>query len=198
MISVSTRYAAVVAALVLVLAGCSGSGDAGGSDESGGQPAEPTSAPPEPTTASPTSHSTSGVVLRRPQLSTDGAVDALKRTGYKCTTDVAYMICKSGAVQVWLLTGSHKRFPVISVHSNGAVATARQAVGQRLPQVLRTVHVNEAAQIDQWYDEQSGQVTADDTIGDWKVDLSAEEGSDSPGVHLTLNDRRCKEHCQAE
>lgn len=197
MIPVSTRYAAVLAAMVLVLTGCNGSGGAD-DGEAGGQPAEPTSAPPEPTTASPTSHSTSGVVLRQPQLSTTGAVAALQRSGYKCTTDVAYMICKSGAVEVWLLTGSHKRFPVVSVHSDGAVAAARQAVGQRLPQVLRTVHVNEAAQIDQWYDEQSDQTSADDTIGDWKVDLSAEEGSDSPGVHLTLNDRRCKERCQAE
>lgn len=194
-----SRYAAVVAALVLVLTGCNGSG---GSDDdgkdAGGQPAEPTSAPPEPTTASPTSHSTNGVVLRMTQLTTTGAVTALQRTGYKCITDVAYMICKSGPVEVWLLTGDHKRFPVASVHSNGAVAAARQAVGDRLPQVLRTLHVNEATQIDQWYDDQSGSTTADDTIGDWKVALSAEEGSDSPGVHLTLNDRKCKQHCQAE
>lgn len=203
------RYAAVVAALVLVPAGCSGSGDDSGSDpktnpaastgtKEPDQPGEPTSVPPEPTTASPSAHSTNGVVLRLAQLTTSGAVTALQRTGYRCTTDVAYMICRSGPVEVWLLTGDHKRFPVVSVHANGAVAAARQAIARRLPQVLRTVHVNEADQVDRWYEDQSDQTTADDTIGDWRVALSAEEGSDSPGVHLTLNDRRCKQHCQAE
>lgn len=189
------RYAAVVAALVLVLAGCNGSDDSGKEPDQSG---EPTTAPAEPTTPTPSSHSTNGVVLRLPQLDTTQAVAALQQTRYKCATDVAYMICKSGPVEVWLLTGDHKRFPVVSVHANGPVATAWKAVSQRLPQVLRTVHVNEANQIDQWYEEQAGQATADDTIGDWKVALSAEEGSDSPGVHLTLNDRKCKQHCQAE
>ena len=191
-----SRYAVVLAALVLVLSGCSGSGDA--DDGAPEQPADTTGASPEPTTASPSVHSTSGVVLRQTQLDSAEAMDALERSNYKCSTDVAYKICKSGPIEVWLLTGNHKRFPVISVHSNGAVATARQAIAEWLPGVLRTVHVNEVEQIDRWYEDQSGQVTADDTIGDWRVSLSAEEGSDSPGVHLTLNDRKCKQHCQAE
>jgi hypothetical protein len=190
------RYVAVVAAVVLVAAGCSGGDDDGSTNPD--QPAQLSSMPPDQPTGDPTAHSTQAVVLRMKQLSTTEAVGGLKRSGVRCGADVAYVICKSGPVEVWLLLGTHKRFPVVSLHSSGPVATSRDAIGAQLARVLRTVHVNEVNQVDEWYRQQAGVPTAADTIGDWKVALSAEEGSDSPGVHLTLNDWRCKMNCQAE
>jgi hypothetical protein len=191
------RCAAVIAALVLAATGCSGGKD--DDAKTSDQPAALSSVPPDaPSSSAPTASSTKAVMSHLNQLSTSGAVAALKGTGFTCGIDVAYAICKSGTVEVWLLLGDHKRFPVVSLHSNGPVGASRSAIGAQLTKVLRTVHVNEVNQVDEWYQRQEGVPTAQETIGDWKVALSAEEGSDSPGVHLTLNDKRCKQKCQAE
>ena len=192
------RYAAVMAALVLAATGCGGGGkddDAKTSD----QPAALTTMPAEkPPTTTPTAGSSQAAVLHMNQLSTSEAVAALRQAAFTCGIDVAYAICKSGTVEVWLLLGDHKRFPVVSLHSSGPVDASRTAIGAQLIKVLRTVHVNEVNQVDAWYQRQADVPTAQETIGDWKVALSAEEGSDSPGVHLTLNDKFCKKKCQAE
>jgi hypothetical protein len=188
----------VTVALVLAATGCGGGGkddDARTSD----QPAVLTTMPADkPPTTAPTAGSTHAVTLNMNQLSTAAAVAALRQTGFTCGIDVAYAMCKFGTVEVWLLLGDHKRFPVVSLHSSGPVDASRAAIGAQLTAVLRTVHVNEVNEVDQWYQRQADVPTAQETIGDWKVALSAEEGSDSPGVHLTLNDKRCKKKCQAE
>jgi hypothetical protein len=195
-VSRAFRCAAVMAALVLAATGCGGGGkneDAKTSD----QPAALTTLPADkPSTT--TQASKQAVMLHMNQLSTSAAVAALRQTGFTCGIDVAYVMCRSGTVEVWLLLGDHKRFPVVSLHSSGPVDASRAAIGAQLTTVLRTVHVNEVNQVDQWYQRQADVPTAQETIGGWKVALSAEEGSDSPGVHLTLNDKFCKKKCQAE
>ena len=64
--------------------------------------------------------------------------------------------------------------------------------------MLTIAHVNEMFLIADWYRSQAQRSTVSRTTGDWQVDLSAESGTDEPGVHLTLNDRLCKADCQAE
>ena len=97
-----------------------------------------------------------------------------------------------------MLTGTHPRPPVVSLHATGAVATAHHAIAADLPKVLGIAHIGESAKIADWYGRQTGKATAATTVGDWRIDLSAEQGTDQPGVHLTLTDKLCKQNCRAE
>jgi len=133
-----------------------------------------------------------------PQLTAAQVVDGLAGAGYTCGTDSTYAICTSGPVAVWVLTGDHPRVPVISLHSLGKADEAHAALAENLPKALRTAHVNEVSLVSDWFGKQAGKTAAKTTLGDWKVDLSAEIDSDEPGVHLTLTDKFCKANCQAE
>ena len=125
-------------------------------------------------------------------------VAGLTSAGYKCGRDSTYATCTSGPVAVWVLTGEHKRPPVVSLHSQGPVDTATAAIAKDLPQALELAHVNERAQIVSWFGQQAGKTSAQSTFGDWQVELSAEVDTDEPGAHLTLTDKLCKTNCQAE
>jgi hypothetical protein len=125
-------------------------------------------------------------------------VAGLTSAGYKCSRDSTYATCTSGPVAVWVLTGEHKRPPVVSLHSQGPVDTATAAIAKDLPQALELAHVNERAQIVSWFGQQAGKTSAQSTFGDWQVELSAEVDTDEPGAHLTLMDKLCKTNCQAE
>lgn len=125
-------------------------------------------------------------------------VSALTGAGYKCTTDVAYAICTSGAASVWVLTGTHPRPPVVSLHAAGPVETASAEIAKVLPKTLELAHINQGAEIASWFGEQTGTATAQKTFGDWQADYSAEVDSEEPGTHLTLTDKLCKVNCQAE
>lgn len=131
-------------------------------------------------------------------LSATQVVAALKATGYRCGTESTYAICAAGPVQVWVLTGDHRRVQVVSVHSAGAVAAARTAVGGRLARVLASAHVAEGARIADWYAAQRSRSSAATTIAGWRIKLSVESASDQPGVHLTLTDKDCTTECQSE
>lgn len=203
-----TPYVAVLAGVLLLAAGCGGGGgdkasdkatdkatDSPGSigtmssDPSGDPSAGPSQTPTRPPMITP----------RMKQLSSKQAIGTLRKAGYDCTMDVAYAVCKgSSPVQVWVLAGEQPRFPVLSLHADGSVDTARAAVGAELPKLLRLMHVNELLIIDQWYGLQKDLNEATTNIGDWRINLSAESGTDAPGVHLVLNDKRCKQACQAE
>lgn len=125
-------------------------------------------------------------------------VSALSGAGYKCTTDVAYAICTSGAASVWVLTGSHPRPPVVSLHAAGPVATASAEIAKVLPKTLELAHINQGAEIAAWFGEQKGTAPGQATFGDWQADYSAEVDSEEPGTHLTLTDKLCTANCQAE
>lgn len=133
-----------------------------------------------------------------PQLSATAVADGLKRAGYRCGKEAPYLICASGGIEVWLLTGTHKRVPVISLHAKGPTPAAHTAIGTVLPRALETAHVNERQAVSEWYAGLAKSTTGTKTIGDWRVEYSAESGTDEPGVHLTLNDRFCKKNCRAE
>jgi hypothetical protein len=133
-----------------------------------------------------------------PQITATQVVAGLTSAGYKCGSDSIYATCTSGPVAVWVLTGAHQRPPVVSLHSNGPVDAATAAIAKDLPQALELAHVNERAQIVTWFGQQVGKTSAQSTFGDWRVELSAEVGTDEPGAHLTLMDRLCKAKCQAE
>jgi hypothetical protein len=60
------------------------------------------------------------------------------------------------------------------------------------------VHVNERAQIADWFDRQAGKAAAQTTVGDWRVELSTEVDTEEPGAHLTLLDKLCTGNCQTE
>jgi hypothetical protein len=180
----------------------------GGEDETATQQPEPTDSlvtqkPPATPTAKasmPRTTPTPKPTRRVPMTRCNAAqvVAGLKGAGYSCGTEFAYAICRSAPVEVWLLTGEHPRPPVISVQVAGAVAPARKAIGARLVEVLQAAHVNEGPQVAAWYRGQQNRTDAAKRIGDWQVELSAEQESDAPGVHLTLNDKLCKRACQAE
>lgn len=186
---------AAVAACCLAtvaLTGCSGQ------EETPAAKGPASSAPTKPlvtgTPSAPAEDPTPGRQLRATEV-----VAGLKGAGYTCSPDSTYQVCKgSGPVTVWVLTGAHPRVAVVSLHATGAVATAHHAIAADLPKVLGIAHINDAAKIAGWYGGQTGKATASTTIGDWRIDLSAEQGTDQPGVHLTLNDKLCKANCQAE
>ncbi|GAB3810341.1 hypothetical protein [Kribbella italica] len=125
-------------------------------------------------------------------------VAGLTGAGYKCGRDGDYAICTTGPVAVWVLTGNHKRPPVVSLHSLGTAATATAAIGKVLPQALEIAHVVPAQKITEWFGQQAGKTTAQLTEGDWQVELSVEVDTDEPGAHLSLMDRLCKADCAAE
>ena len=159
---------------------------------------------PEAGVASATTSSSTGATTAPSSGSTAAAINAtqvvagLTSAGYKCGRDSTYATCTSGPVAVWVLTGDHKRPPVVSLHSQGPVDTATAAIAKDLPQALELAHVNERAQIVSWFGQQVGKTSAQSTFGDWQVVLSAEVDTDEPGAHLTLMDTLCKTNCQAE
>jgi hypothetical protein len=175
------RAAACLAA-VLAVAGCSGGEET---------PAAKGSAPTKPLVSGTPAEV--GKPLRAAEV-----VAELKADGYTCSADSTYQLCKgSGPVTVWVLTGAHPRPPVVSLQATGTVAAARHAIAADLPKVLELAHIAGAAKIASWFGAQTAK-TGSTTIGDWRIDLSAEEGTDQPGVHLTLNDKLCKQNCRAE
>jgi hypothetical protein len=156
---------------------------------------------PEASAASATTSSSTGSTAASDKLAAINAtqvVAGLTSAGYKCGRDSTYATCTSGRVAVWVLTGEHKRPPVVSLHSQGPVDTATAAIAKNLPQALELAHVNERAQIVSWFGQQAGKTSAQSTFGDWQVELSAEVDTDEPGAHLTLMDKLCKTNCQAE
>jgi hypothetical protein len=103
-----------------------------------------------------------------------------------------------GAAAVWVLTGNHPRPPVVSAHAAGAVDVAWAEISNSLQRILELAHINQAADIATWYDQQKGKPVAQQTFGDWQVDVSTEVDTEEPGVHLTLTDKLCTVNCQAE
>jgi hypothetical protein len=188
-----------VVVMSLLLAGttaCSGdksSPEAGPASTTTGSSGGPTVAP---STGSTAASDKSAAPL--PQISATQVVAGLTSAGYKCNRDSSYATCTSGPVAVWVLTGEHKRPPVVSLHSQGPVDTATAAIAKDLPQALELTHVNERSQIVTWFSQQAGKTSAQSTFGDWQVELSAEVDTDEPGAHLTLMDKLCKANCQAE
>lgn len=133
-----------------------------------------------------------------PALTANQVVAGLTGAGYKCGTDTPYAICQAGPVAVWVLTGTHPRPPVVSVHAAGKAPAATAAIAKDLPNALQIVHVNERQQIVDWFGQLGGSTSAQTTIGDWRVEWSAEVDTDQPGAHLTLMDTQCKMDCQTE
>ncbi len=125
-------------------------------------------------------------------------VAGLTGAGYKCGRDGDYAICTTGPVAVWVLTGDHKRPPVVSLHSLGTASTAMDEIGKVLPRALEIAHVVPAQKISDWFGQQAGKTTAQVTEGDWQVELSVETDTEEPGAHLSLMDRLCKADCTAE
>lgn len=125
-------------------------------------------------------------------------VTGLTGAGYKCGTDTPYAVCANGPLAVWVLTGKHERPPILSLQSTGRAAAATAAISSDLSEVLRLAHVNEEAQIGEWFDRQAGRTSAKTTIGTWRVEWSAEVDTDEPGAQLTLLDTLCKANCLTE
>jgi len=125
-------------------------------------------------------------------------VAALTGAGYKCVPDVAYVTCTSEATSVGILTGSHPRPPVVSLHAAGPVEASSAEIAKVLPQVLELAHVNQGGDIVNWFGRQKGSTTGQMTAGDWLVEYSAEVDTDEPGTNLTVTDKLCKVNCQAE
>ncbi|WP_406051889.1 hypothetical protein [Kribbella sp. NBC_00889] len=125
-------------------------------------------------------------------------VAGLSDAGYKCGSDGAYSICTSGAASVWVLSGSHPRPPVVSLHSAGPADVASAEIAKVLPKALEIAHINQGQQIVDWFGQQEGKTTAQLTVGDWLVEYSVEVDTEEPGAHLTLTDKLCKSNCQAE
>lgn len=145
-----------------------------------------------------TPSATSSRAAPLPQLNATQVVSALIRAGYKCGRESTYAVCLSGPVAVWVLTGTHRRPPVLSLHSSGPVDTATDALAKDLPRVLELAHVNERAGIADWFGQHAGKTLAQTTVGEWQVELSTEVDTEEPGAHLTLMDKLCKANCQAE
>jgi hypothetical protein len=133
-----------------------------------------------------------------PAINAAQVVTGLTSAGYKCSTDVTYATCTSGAASVWVLTGDHPRPPVVSLHSAGPAETASAAIAKVLPQALEIAHINQGQQIADWFGRQKSTTSAQMTAGNWLVDYIVEVDTDEPGVHLTLTDKLCKTNCQAE
>jgi hypothetical protein len=134
-----------------------------------------------------------------PDIPAAQVVTALGGAGYKCGADGAYAICTTGTVSVWVLTGTHPRPPVVSLHATGPVATATADIAAKLPQVLEVAHINPRAEITDWFGKLGGKPAGQVTAGDWLVGWSTEAvDTEEPGAHLTLDDKLCKANCQAE
>lgn len=116
-------------------------------------------------------------------LSASQVVSGLTGAGYKCGKDGDYAICTAAPVAVWVLTGNHKRPPVVSLHSLGTAEQATTDIGKALPRVLEIAHIAPAQQITEWFGQQSGKTAAKTTAGDWQVDLSVEVDTEEPGAH---------------
>ncbi|MEU4394673.1 hypothetical protein [Kribbella sp. NPDC023855] len=125
-------------------------------------------------------------------------VSGLTGAGYKCGVDAPYAICTADTVSVWVLTGSHNRPPVVSLHANGPIEKAAADISAKLPRALELAHINPRTPIIDWFGKLGGKPTDQLTAGDWQADWSAEADTDEPGAHLTLVDKLCKVNCQAE
>jgi hypothetical protein len=184
----------VSAALLLGTAACSGSSDKkADSPKSGEAPAGSATGQP----AAEPSDKPSDAVL--PDIPAAQVVVGLTGAGYKCGADGSYAICTADTVSVWVLTGTHKRPPVVSLHATGPIATATADITKKLPQVLEVAHINPRTEITDWFGKLAGQPNSQLTAGDWQVDWSTEVvDTEEPGAHLTLVDKLCKVNCQAE
>jgi hypothetical protein len=187
----------VSAALLIGTTACSGSDDKKTSDApqpgSGETPAGSTDGQP----SSETTTKSDDPVL--PDITAAQMVGGLAKGGYKCGADGTYAICTSGTVAVWVLTGTHPRPPVVSLHAKGAkIADVRAEIGKQLPKVLEIAHINPRTPITDWFGA-LGTVERTTKAGDWQVDWSTEVvDTEDPGAHLTLVDSTCKVNCQAE
>jgi hypothetical protein len=188
------RYAAALAAL-LMTAGTTACG--GSEDKVQANPATPAGSATTSSTGSTDQPPGTATASVMPDLKAAQVVAALKAAGRSCSNELTYVICKQGTVEVWVLTGDHRRPPVLSLNAAGSADEARTAIGDQLTEVLTAAHVNGVAQIAEWYAKQTAE-TASTEVGDWKVELSTEQDSDVPGVHLTLNDKLCKANCEGE
>lgn len=170
----------------MLLTGCSSSKDDQSADD-------------KPSASSATSSTTSSAApTPLPTINAARVVAALTGAGYQCVPDATYVTCTSGATSVAVLTGSHPRPPVVSLHAAGPVDTSSAEIAKVLPQVLELAHVNQRADILTWFGQQKGDTTAQLTTGDWLVEYSAEVDSEEPGTNLTLTDKLCTVNCQAE
>jgi hypothetical protein len=134
-----------------------------------------------------------------PDATAAQVVTGLTGAGYKCGADGTYAICTAGTVSVWVLTGTHKRPPVVSLHATGPIATATTDIGEKLPRALELAHINPRTPITDWFGKLGGKTEGQTTAGDWQVDWATEVvDTDEPGAHLTLVDKLCKVNCQAE
>jgi hypothetical protein len=176
----------------VLLTGCSSSKDDKSAD------AKPSAS--STTSSTPTSRTTTSSAASTPLPTINAAqvVAALTGAGYKCVPDAPYLTCTSGATAVGVLTGSHPRPPVVSLHAAGPVDTSSAEIAKVLPQVLELAHVNQRADIVTWFGRQKGNTTARLTAGDWLVEYSAEIDTDEPGTNLTLTDKLCTVNCQGE
>ncbi|TWD74790.1 hypothetical protein FB561_6222 [Kribbella amoyensis] len=125
-------------------------------------------------------------------------MSGLTGAGYKCGRDGDYAICTSGPVAVWVLNGTHKRPPVVSLHAAGTAESASAEIGKVLPKALEVAHVNPRGAIVDWFGQQASKTEAQTKQGDWQVDWSVEVDTEEPGAHLSLTDQTCKADCQAE
>ncbi|NEA32301.1 hypothetical protein [Streptomyces sp. SID13031] len=182
-------------ALLIGTAACSGSS----SDDKKADPPKSGETPAGSTSGQPSAESSdksSDPVL--PDVTAPQVLTGLKGAGYKCGADGTYAICTSGTVAVWVLTGTHPRPPVVSLHATGQLAPAQAAVAQQLPKVLEIAHINPRTPIVDWFGKLGG---TEDVLksGDWQADWSVETvDTEEPGVHLTMIDQTCKTNCQAE
>ncbi len=174
----------------MLLTGCSSSKD----DQSADDKPSASSATSSTTSSTPSSAAPTPL----PTINAARVVAALTGAGYKCVPDAAYATCMSGATSVAVLTGSHPRPPVVSLHAAGPVDTSSAEIAKVLPQVLELAHVNQGAEIVTWFGRQKGDTTAQLTAGDWLVEYSAEVDTEEPGTNLTLTDKLCTVNCQAE
>jgi hypothetical protein len=153
---------------------------------------------PSVSSSSSTTSSPSPTPTPTSPINATRVVAAFSGAGYKCTSDVIYAICTTGPTSVWVLTGSHPRPPVVSLHASGPVDTSSSEIAEVLPEVLELAHINQGADIATWFGQQKDRTTAQYTAGDWLVEYSAEVGTEEPGTHLTLTDKLCTVNCQAE
>lgn len=181
--------------MLIGTAACSGSS----SSNAGSGDKKASETPGGSTTGQPvaeSSNKSSDPVL--PDITAPQVLAGLKGAGYKCGADGTYAICTSGTVAVWVLTGTHPRPPVVSLHATGQLAPAQAAIAAQLPKVLEIAHINPRTPVTDWF----GKLGATENVlksGDWQADWSVETvDTEEPGVHLTLVDQTCKVNCQAE
>jgi hypothetical protein len=158
----------------------------------------PSGEAPAPSTAQSAADRSSTTSSAPADIPASQVVAGLTAAGYKCGRDGDYAICTTGPVAVWVLTGDHKRPPVVSLHSLGTAEKATADIAKVLPQALEIAHVAPAQRITGWFGQQAGKTTAQVTEGDWQVELSVEVDTEEPGAHLSLMDRLCKTDCVAE